>query len=75
MALSFGKKGKNKEKAMSKAPVKSAARPKPVVPPDIYTLVLGISALLFVVASIVLVLGYVWYTAEDIKVVPMTWAR
>ena len=75
MALSFGKKGKSKEKAAPKVPAKSVAQPKPVVPPDVYTLMLGVSALFFIAAAIVLVLGYMWYTAEDIKVVPMTWAR
>ena len=78
----FGKKGKGEsaplkaagKTAKSKQP-KTAKPPKPVVPPDIYTLLLGLSALFLIMATIVLGLNYYWYQTTDPTVVPMTWAR
>lgn len=73
MALSFGKKEK-KAKAAPAAAVR-VAQPKPVVPPDIYTLLLGLSALFLIAATITLWLNYYWYQATDPAVAPLTWVR
>jgi len=79
----FGKKEK-KAGAAPKAAGKSAPpkqqkqpkQPKPVVPPDIYTLLLGLSTLFLIVAMVVLGLNYYWYQTVEPNVVPLnTWAR
>ena len=83
----FGKKDKKAAKASPKAADKVAPSkqpkqptqpkpPKPNVPPDIYTVLLGLSALFLIVAVIVLGLNYYWYQTTDPAVVPLnTWAR
>jgi hypothetical protein len=85
----FGKKEKKATtKAPSKAPAKdaSAKQPKtkqpkqrkpskPSVPPDVYTLLLGLAALFFIAATVVLGLNFYWYQTADPAVVPMNWAR
>lgn len=47
----------------------------PVVPPDIYTLLLGLAALFFIAAAVVLGLDYYWYRSIDPAVLPMSWAK
>ena len=84
----FGKKGKKADKAAPKAARGAPKEPKqpkkpkqpklskPSVPPDIYTLFLGLSALFLILATIVLGLNYNWYQTTDPAVLPMsTWAR
>jgi hypothetical protein len=79
----LGKKGKKAEKAPPKAAAKGASakqtkqpKPtKPTVPPDVYTLLLGLAALFFITATVILGLGYYWYQTADPAVVPMSWAR
>ena len=81
----FGKKGKKADKTATKAAPKAeksapkqpkVSKPsKPSTPPDIYTILLGLSALFFIVATIVLGLNYGWYQTTDPPVVPMNWAR
>jgi len=81
----FGKKEKGKkEKKADKASPKAAAKgvpakqpkpPKPTVPPDVYTLLLGLAALFFITAAVVLGLNCYWYQTADPAVVPMNWAR
>ena len=74
----FGKKEKKAEKA-PKAGVKGAPKqpkpPKPYVPPDIYTLFLGLSALFLLVAVVTLGLNYYWYQSTEPAVIPMSWAK
>jgi len=74
MALLRGKKKEQKVKAAPAAASK-VAQPKPVVPPDIYTLLLGLSSLFLMAATIVLVLNYYWYQTTDPAVVPLTWVK
>jgi len=86
MAL-FGKKGKktgtDSPKAAGKvAPSKQPKQPKPskppkpTVPPDIYTLLLGLSALFLILTVIVLGLNLHWYQTTDPAVLPLSaWAR
>ena len=81
MAL-FGKKEKKTGKASPKAagkvaPSRPPRQPKPTVPPDMYTLLLGLSALFLIMALVTLGLNYHWYQAvADPPVVPLnTWAR
>ena len=80
----FGKKGKKADKSAPKADKGAPKQPKqpkaskpskPGAPPDIYTILLGLSALFFIVATIVLGLNYGWYQTTDPPVVPMNWAR
>ena len=87
----FGNKGKKAGGASSKAAgkvtpqkqpkqpkqTKQPRQPKPVVPPDIFTLLLGLSALFLLMAMIVLGLNYYWYQAlANPAVLPLnTWAR
>jgi hypothetical protein len=75
----FGKKGKKSDKAAPKAARATAKQPKqhkPYVPPNIYTLFLGLSALFILTAAVMLGLNYYWYTSTDPAVIPMsTWAR
>jgi hypothetical protein len=82
----FGKKEKKAEKAAPKAAgggalpkqVKQPKPPKPSkpsVPPDIYTVLLGLAALFFIVATLVLGLNYYWYQSIDPAVVPLNWAK
>jgi len=80
----FGKKEKKAGTASPKAAGKVASpkqpkqpkQPKPNVPPDIYTLLLGLSALFLIMAVIVLGLNYYWYQTTDPAVVPLnTWVR
>ena len=83
----FGKKEKKAGSASPKAAGKAAPpkqpsqpkqpkQPKPHVPPDIYTLLLGLSALFLIMAMVVLGLNYYWYQTTDPAVVPLnTWAR
>ena len=76
----FGKKDKKGGAAPPKAVGKGASptppkQPKPAVPPDIYTLLLGLSALFLIVAVVVLGLNYHWYQTTDPAVLPMSWAR
>jgi len=80
----FGKKEKKGGTASPKATGKAAPpkqpkqpkQPKPSVPPDIYTLFLGLSALLLIMTVVVLGLNYAWYQTTDPAVVPLnTWAR
>ena len=80
----FGKKEKKAtKKASQKASAKdtSAKQPKqrkpskPSVPPDVYTLLLGLAALFFIMATVVLGLNFYWYQAADPAVVPMNWAK
>ena len=76
MAL-FGKKGKKTEAAPPKETAKVAPpkQSKPKVAPDIYTLLLGLSALFLIAAVVVLGLNYHAYMTAEPPVVPMTWAR
>ena len=82
----FGKKDKKGGAAPPKAVGKGASptppkqpkppkQSKPAVPPDIYTLLLGLSALFLIVAVVVLGLNYHWYQTTDPAVLPMNWAR
>ena len=79
MALSKKKEKKEKkEKAVApKAAAKVAPQkqPKPQVPPDVYTLLLGLAALFLIAATVVLGLNYYWYQTTDPAVVPLSWAR
>jgi hypothetical protein len=77
MALSK-KKGKKAETAVPKAAGKVAQpkqpkQSKPNVPPDIYTLLLGLAALFLIATMVVLGLNYYWYQTTDPAVVPMSW--
>ena len=78
MAL-FKKKGGKPSKAVSGKATKAADKgapskqSKPSAPPDIYTLFLGLAALFFIVATLVLGLNYYWYQSAD--VVPLNWVR
>ena len=74
----FGKKKKADKGApkAAKGASKQPKAPKPVkpsVPPDIYTVFLGLSALFFIVAVLMLGLNYHWYSTNG--VIPLTWAR
>lgn len=71
------KKGKKADTPDSKAAVKVAPPKlsKPHVPPDIYTLLLGLASLFLIVAMVVLGLNFYWYQTADPAVVPMSWAR
>ena len=75
----FRKKEKKVEKVAPKASSKGAPKqlkpPQPYVPPDIYTLFLGLSALFLLTAVITLGLNYYWYQTTDPVVVPMSWAK
>ena len=77
----FRKKGGKANKAVSGKAVKAAAgdapskQPKPSAPPDVYTLMLGLAALFFIVATLVLGLSYYWYQSTDPAVVPLNWMR
>ena len=84
----FGKKGKKADKAAPKAAKSAPKEPKqpkkpkqpkvakPSVPADIYTLLLGLSALFLIIAIIVLGLNYHWYQTTEPAVLPMSaWAR
>ena len=79
----FGKKdkqaGKVAPKAVAKsAPAKQPKQPKsskPSAPPDIYTMLLGLAALFFITATIVLGMNYYWYQSVDPAVIPLNWAR
>ena len=79
----FDKKDKKAEKAAPKKTgvketppkQKQSAQPKPYVPPDVYTLLLGLAALFFIAATVILGLNYYWYQSTDPAVVPMSWAR
>jgi len=76
----FGKKEKQAGKATPKAaaagaPSKQPKSPKPSAPPDIYTLLLGLAALFFITATIVLGMNYYWYQSVDPVVVPLNWAK
>ena len=74
----FGKKEKKAEKA-PKAGARGASKqpklPKPYVPPDIYTLLLGLSALFLFAAVVTLGLNYYWYQSTSPTVIPMSWAK
>ena len=73
------KKGEKAEPTAPKAAAKSAPaknkRGKQNVPPDIYTLLLGLAALCLIVATVALGLNYYWYQTTDPAVVPLSWAR
>jgi len=77
----FGKKGKKADKApkAAKGTPKQPKQPKPVkpsVPPDIYTVLLGLSAMFLIAATVILSMNYNWYQTVDPAVLPMsTWAR
>ena len=83
----FGKKEKKGKTATPKAAAKPAPakqakqpkqpkQPKANVPPDVNTLMLGLSALFLITAMIVLGLNYYWYQTTDPAVLPLsTWAR
>ena len=79
----FGKKNKQADKAVPKAGAKDAPSkqpkqpkpPKPSVPPDIYTLLLGLVALFFITATIILGINYYWYQSVDPAVIPLNWAK
>ena len=76
----FGKKekqaGKVAPKAVAKdAPSKLPKPTKPSIPPDIYTLLLGLAVLFFITATIVLGVNYYWYQSVDPAVVPLNWAK
>ena len=83
MALSK-KKGKKGEAvapktagkvAPSKQP-KQPKQPKQNVPPDIYTLLLGLAALFLIVTAVVLGWNYYEYQSVEPAVVPLSsWAR
>lgn len=79
MAL-FKKKEKKEKKADTAAP-KAAAKvtppkvSKPAVPPDVYTLLLGLAALFLIATTVVLGLNFYWYQTTEPAVVPMSWAR
>jgi len=73
----FGKKEKKSNKAVPKAAVKDAPpkKYKPVVPPDIYTLLLGLAALFFITSAIILGLNLYWYQSVNPAVVPLNWVK
>jgi hypothetical protein len=83
MAFSFGKKGEKKEKVAPKAAAggAQAKQPKSVVSPDFYTVLLGVAALFFITAAIVLGFNYQWYLNVDpdnpaTPIVPVSaWAK
>jgi len=77
MALLKKKEKKEKTPAAPKAAGKSASpKPsKPNVPPDVYTLLLGLAALFLIAATVVLGLNYHWYQTVDPAVIPLNWAR
>jgi len=83
MAIKLSKKEKKTASPKAAAKVAPAKQPKPKqpkppkanAPPDVYTLLLGLAALFFIVATVVLGLNYYWYQTADPAVVPMTWAR
>jgi hypothetical protein len=83
----FGKKDKSAGKAAPKAKapvggappkqakVKQPKQPKaskPNVPMDIYTLLLGLSALFLIVSTVVLGLNFNWYQSTEPAVLPMS---
>ena len=73
-----GKVAPSKQPKQPKQPKepKPPKPPKPSVPPDVYTLLLGLSALFLIVALVVLGLNYHWYQTTDPAVVPLnTWVR
>jgi hypothetical protein len=75
--MAFFKK-KNKDKAAPVTPAEPVAPkpPQPVIPPDTYTLVLGLSMLFFLVAVVVLGLNYYWYNNWTTPpVLPLDWAK
>ena len=85
MAL-FGKKDKKTGAAASSkaagkvAPPKQPKQPKQPKPqpasPDIYTLLLGLSALFLIAAMVILGLNLHWYQTAEPAVVPLnTWIR
>jgi hypothetical protein len=71
------KKEKKGEPVAPKAAAKVASpkQSKPKVPPDVYTLLLGLAALFLIVTTIVLGLNYHWYQTTDPAVLPLNWAR
>ena len=74
----FDKKDKKGGQSAPKAAVKSAQpkTPKPYVPPDIYTLFLGLSVLFLIIAATVLGFNYFyWYPSVDSAFFPMSWAE
>ena len=73
----LGKKEKKSNKAVPKAAGKDAPpkKYKPSVPPDIYTLLLGLAALFFIAAALVMGLNFYWYQSIDPAVVPINWAK
>ena len=81
----FGKKKETKKKAAPKAAAKSAPsrqtrqprQPKPAAPQDIYTLFLGLSALLLISSAVALGIYFHWYQTLDAPnvVIPLNWAR
>lgn len=72
----FGKKEKKTAapkasgKVVSSRQPKQPKPPKTVIPPDIYTLLLGLSTLFLIVAMVVLGLNYNDYRTVDPNVVP-----
>jgi len=73
-----GKAAPSKQQKQPKQPKQSKPPkpPKPTVPPDIYTLLLGLSALLLILTIVVLGLNYHWYQTTDPAVLPLsTWVR
>ena len=79
------KKDKKADKAAPASKAKVAAAPKKekqskqpktpkVNPPmDIYTVLLGLSALFLIAATVVLGLNYYWYQSTTPPVIPINW--
>jgi hypothetical protein len=75
MAILGKKEKKSKKDVLKTAKDAPPKKYKPSVPPDIYTLFLGLAALFFIMAVLVLGLNYYWYQSVDPAVVPMNWAK
>lgn len=79
----FGKGGKKEKKtpqtSTKQTSVKQtqarAAHPRAAAVPDVYTLMLGLAALFFLVSTIVLGLNYYWYQTTEPAVIPLSWIR
>ncbi|MDR3182732.1 MAG: hypothetical protein LBT89_07420 [Planctomycetaceae bacterium] len=71
------KKSKKDAAAPPESQVPPAPKPpKPVIPPDAYTLILGLAVLFFVTAAVVFGLNYYWYQALSTPaVLPLDWAK
>ncbi|MDR3234195.1 MAG: hypothetical protein LBT46_11130 [Planctomycetaceae bacterium] len=76
MALFKKKEKKQKSKPVPAAAPKPPKPQAPVIPPDSYTLLLGLAVLFFLTATVVLGLNYYWYQGLTAPaVLPLDWAK